>query len=403
MPELAYIALGSNLGDRAGHLDAALSALRSHSMISIKSVSRYWETAPVGGPPEQEHYLNAAALLETTLTPQELLQTLLAIESKQGRTRDVRFGPRTIDLDILLFGNQIVHEPNLTIPHPRLHERGFMLGPLAEIAGQAIHPVFQRSMAELLAQVSHRPLAGKRALVTGSSSGIGKAIALALGHQGADVLIHAGNSKKNADEVATLARQMGVRSEAILADLRDLDSQLAEHTWKKWDGLDICVCNAGADILTGEGRRLDYLGKLQALLQVDVTGTMLLARELGQRMKAAGQGVILTMGWDQAETGFDGESGELFSAAKGAVMAFTRSLALNLAPQVRVNCIAPGWIKTKWGESAPPAWQERAVKEAPLQRWGTPEDVARTACWLVGPDAAFITGQIIRINGGVVR
>jgi 3-oxoacyl-[acyl-carrier protein] reductase len=84
-------------------------------------------------------------------------------------------------------------------------------------------------------------------------------------------------------------------------------------------------------------------------------------------------------------------------------MAFTRSLALSLAPTVRVNGLAPGWIRTDWGEGASSVWQERVLRETPLARWGTPEDVAATACFLVSPAAAFLTGQIIRVNGGVVR
>ncbi|MFO0969360.1 MAG: SDR family oxidoreductase, partial [Gemmataceae bacterium] len=111
----------------------------------------------------------------------------------------------------------------------------------------------------------------------------------------------------------------------------------------------------------------------------------------------------VNMGWDQAETGMDGDSGQLFGTVKAAVMAFTRSLALSLAPQVRVNCLAPGWIRTAWGEGASDYWQARAVKETPLARWGEPEDVAQTALWLVSPAASFITGQTIRINGGAVR
>jgi 3-oxoacyl-[acyl-carrier protein] reductase len=109
------------------------------------------------------------------------------------------------------------------------------------------------------------------------------------------------------------------------------------------------------------------------------------------------------MGWDQAETGMEGDSGELFAATKGAVLAFTRSLALSLAPAVRVNALAPGWIKTRWGESASATWQDRVRRETPLARWGAPEDVARVARFLVGPAAAFLTGQTIRINGGAVR
>jgi NAD(P)-dependent dehydrogenase (short-subunit alcohol dehydrogenase family) len=98
----------------------------------------------------------------------------------------------------------------------------------------------------------------------------------------------------------------------------------------------------------------------------------------------------------------EGDSGELFGAAKGAVMAFTRSLARSLAPKVRVNCLAPGWIKTAWGENASAQWQDRVRAETPLRRWGLPEDVAAAARWLASPAAAYITGQIIRINGGAI-
>src|SRR5437762_2394902 len=138
-------------------------------------------------------------------------------------------------------------------------------------------------------------------------------------------------------------------------------------------------------------------------MAVGVRSTMLLSRACGERMRQQGHGVILTVGWDRAETGMEGDSGQLFAAAKGAVMAFTKSLALSLAPAVRVNCIAPGWIKTAWGEKASATWQERAVRESPLARWGTPEDVAAVAVWLASPAAAFVTGQVIRVNGGAVR
>jgi 3-oxoacyl-[acyl-carrier protein] reductase len=120
-------------------------------------------------------------------------------------------------------------------------------------------------------------------------------------------------------------------------------------------------------------------------------------------MKRRGRGVILNMGWDQAETGMEGDSGQLFAATKAAVMAFTRCLALSLAPEVRVNCLAPGWIRTAWGEKASDIWQARVLRETPLARWGTPDDVAHAACWLASPAAQFITGQIVRINGGAVR
>jgi 3-oxoacyl-[acyl-carrier protein] reductase len=117
-------------------------------------------------------------------------------------------------------------------------------------------------------------------------------------------------------------------------------------------------------------------------------------------MKHRGSGVILNIGWDQAEAGMAGDSGELFATSKGAVMAFTRSLAKSLAPEVRVNCLAPGWIKTAWGETASEAWQNRAKSESLLQRWGTPEDIAQAAAFLASPAASFITGQVVPVNGG---
>jgi 3-oxoacyl-[acyl-carrier protein] reductase len=99
----------------------------------------------------------------------------------------------------------------------------------------------------------------------------------------------------------------------------------------------------------------------------------------------------------------EGDSGELFAAAKNAIMGYTRSLSVSLAPEVRVNCIAPGWIRTAWGEQAGDNWQQRVLRETPLRRWGTPDDVARLARFLVSDDAGYITGQVICANGGAVR
>jgi NAD(P)-dependent dehydrogenase (short-subunit alcohol dehydrogenase family) len=112
---------------------------------------------------------------------------------------------------------------------------------------------------------------------------------------------------------------------------------------------------------------------------------------------------VLTVGWDQAETGMEGDSGQLFAAVKGAITCFTRSLALDLAPEVCVNCLAPGWIRTVWGETASAAWQERVRRETPAGVWGLPEDVAEVAAWLAGPSARFVTGQTVRVNGGAIR
>ena len=250
-----------------------------------------------------------------------------------------------------------------------------------------------------------RPLAGRRAVVLGSTSGIGRATALALAAAGSDVIVHGRRSVAAADAVAEECRRKGVRAEVVMADLADRDAgdRLVEAAWSIFGGVDAWLHFAGADTLTGDAAKLPFDAKLDLLLSVDVVATIRLCRAVGGRMKAAGSGAIVTMGWDQAETGMEGDSGELFAAAKGAVMAFTRSLSLSLAPTVRVNAIAPGWIKTEWGDGASSRWQDRVLRETPLKRWGTPEDVARAAVFLVGPESEFLTGQVVRVNGGAVR
>ncbi|MCI0682843.1 MAG: 2-amino-4-hydroxy-6-hydroxymethyldihydropteridine diphosphokinase [Gemmataceae bacterium] len=415
MPTTVHLALGSNMGDRRAHLDRALQLLRDAG-LTIHKVSSYRETDPVGGPPGQGKYLNAAASAATSLEPLALLALLMETEQRLGRVRAVKHGPRTMDLDLLLVGDRVIAERDapLLAPHPRLQDRLFVLESLAEIAADVVHPVFQRTMAELLADlrqrlrrqpVPGRELAGLRALVTGSTSGIGRAIALELATAGADVLVHGRRLPSRADEVTAMCRSHGGRSEAILGDLRDesVCLDIAAQAWRAWNGLDIFIANAGADTLTGDAGRWPFARKLAELWSVDVAATVTMCRDLGQRMHDRGTGAIITMGWDQAETGMEGDSGQLFAAAKGAVMGFTRSLALTLAPEVRVNCLAPGWIKTAWGERASTRWHERVRRETPLERWGTPQDVAAAARWLAAPASSYVTGQIIRVNGGAVR
>ncbi|HEV2968486.1 MAG TPA: SDR family oxidoreductase [Pirellulales bacterium] len=245
-------------------------------------------------------------------------------------------------------------------------------------------------------------LAGLTAIVTGSSSGIGRAMALELASAGADCLVHGSRNREGAESVAAQIRALGRRADVLLTDLSQAAEQerFAEQAWQ-WQGkVDIWINNAGADTLTGAAAKRSFEQKLEALWRVDVAATIGLSRFIGAKMKERGQGVILNIGWDQAEQGMAGDSGELFAAAKGAVMAFTRSLSRSLAPEVRVNCLAAGWIKTKWADQASTYWQERAASESLLGRWGTPDDVARAARFLVSPAAAFINGQVIAINGG---
>ena len=242
-------------------------------------------------------------------------------------------------------------------------------------------------------------LAGHTVLVTGATRGIGRAVALELSAAGARVAIH-GRSASGAAEVAAALGTS--HAGTFLADLGSPAGceALVQAATAALPAIHALVLIAGADVLTGDPAKWGFDRKLDELLRVDVTATMLLARGFGRWMRDRTGGSIVTIGWDQAATGMEGDSGELFAAAKGAVMAFSRSAAKSLAPKVRVNCVAPGWIRTAWGEGASDAWQQRAVRESMLGRWGTPEDIAGAVHWLVSPQAAFVTGQIIAVNGG---
>ena len=148
-----YLGLGSNLGNRQDYLDRALQALDGTEVVRVLARSPVYETAPVGGPPEQPDYLNQAARIETSLSPEDLLALTQQIERDLGRRRTVHGGPRTVDIDILLYGNLIRAHPDPVIPHPRMHQRAFVMRPLADIAPDVVHPALGKSINGLLREL----------------------------------------------------------------------------------------------------------------------------------------------------------------------------------------------------------------------------------------------------------
>ena len=151
MSETAYIGLGGNLGDREALLGAAVRGLAVQPGVELRVCSSLYETAAVG--PPQPDYLNAVVVVQTSLEPVELLECLRSLERAAGRERRERWGPRTLDADLLLYGERVVEEPGLMVPHPELHRRRFVLEPLAEVAPWAVHPVLARTVDELLLQL----------------------------------------------------------------------------------------------------------------------------------------------------------------------------------------------------------------------------------------------------------
>ena len=248
-------------------------------------------------------------------------------------------------------------------------------------------------------------LTGKRAIVTGASQGIGAAIACAYACEGAKVLITYCHSHNRALEVAEYIREQGGEADIKAMDLMQSEDivALVEYAKQWMGGIDVMVNNAGVDILTGLGRELSREEKLKGLLEGDLIGTMNACWSVLPIMREQGEGVILNMAWDLATHGFAGSNPQLFAAAKAGILGFSRSLAKSCVPEIRVNILSPGWIKTAFATQEIVAdYYEARLKEIPMGRFGTPEEVAAVAVFLATDSAAYITGESFKINGGLV-
>jgi len=246
-------------------------------------------------------------------------------------------------------------------------------------------------------------LKGKVVLVTGASSGIGRAIALGCAREGADLAITYRANADGADEAARAIRALGRRAEALAADISREDDIAGLARWleERFGRVDVWINNAGADILTGAGSRLSRLEKLDRVLAVDLRGTILASWAAVDLMRERG-GAVINMSWDHIFLGMAGENPILYSAAKGGIASFSKSLARQVAPGIRVNILAPGFIETAFGEQADQDWYREVVVRTPLGRWGQPEDLVGAALFLASDESRFVTGQMIMVNGGLV-
>ncbi len=250
------------------------------------------------------------------------------------------------------------------------------------------------------AQTGELPLAGLRAVVTGASSGIGRAIAVAFGAAGARVGI---GFWRSSEAAGALAGELGSDHPLLQANLSTPDgcTSIVHEAYDALGEVDVWVNNAGADVLTGDAGRWPPERKLQALLELDLKATIRCSRLVAARMQTGG--CILNMGWDHATIdGMAGDDPALFAAVKAGVLGFSKSFARSVAPDVRVNVLCPGWIETAYGAGADRDFYAKIEGETPLRRWGRPQDVAGAAVWLASPAAAFVTGQAVNVNGGVI-
>lgn len=246
-------------------------------------------------------------------------------------------------------------------------------------------------------------LQGKIVLVTGGSSGIGAAIAVGCAREGADLAVTYRGNAEGAEETARQIRALGRRAEVLQVDIACDDdiAALARDLGGRYGRVDAWINNAGADILTGAGGRLSRLEKLDRVLAVDLRGTIVASWAAVEMMRERG-GAIVNMSWDHVGVGMAGENPLLYSAAKGGVASFSRSLARAVAPGIRVNILAPGFIETAFGEQADDGWRHEVAERTPLRRWGVPADLVGAAVFLASEDSRFMTGQTIMVNGGVV-
>lgn len=239
-------------------------------------------------------------------------------------------------------------------------------------------------------------------VITGASGGIGSATARRFAESGAFVILHANKELDTAKKLFRAIAENGGNGLVVGADFaRSVErSFFLETALRKKSGVDVWVNAAGVDLMDSSTKGLSFDEKMQQLFAVDVFATIEMSRRVGDEMKKRGKGAIFCFGWDGVQYGWQGDTAQLYGAAKGAIQGFCQSLAEDLAPSVRVACLSLGWIKTHWGKTVSEEFERRLAGDSLRGRWGTPEDVAEAVLFLSSDAADYVDGGNIRINGG---
>lgn len=242
----------------------------------------------------------------------------------------------------------------------------------------------------------------KTVVVTGAGRGIGRELALGFARQGVSVLVHYGHAQREAEDVVRQIEALGSHALLAQADVSVAADvmRLVDEARTKLGPVDIWINNAGASANSTETAGLSEEERFERVMAVDVIGAWNCCRAVVEYMREGG--CMLNIGWNHALDGAPGLVSQLYAVSKGAVIAMSRGLAREFAPRVRVNCIAPGWVENDWARSQSESFRKKIEQRIPLGRWGTASDIVAAALFLASPSAAFITGQVLIVDGGEV-
>ena len=238
-------------------------------------------------------------------------------------------------------------------------------------------------------------------LITGASGGIGMATAKRFAAAGNELLLHAHQNIAAVHIFRESIQNQGGKVKVVSADFSQPDAadKLSQQVFDLTDRIDVLVNAAGLDLMLPSVSLLPFEQKLQRILQTDVFTPILLSRIIGKRMQEQKRGVLFFLGWNGIDYGWRGETAQLYGAAKGALLGFSRSLAEDLAPNVWVRCLSLGWVKTRWGEKLAGEVEQRYGADSRRNRWGTPEEIAAVIEFLASEESAYIDGIGLRLDG----